>query len=124
MELMAVLNNSVDMLVHFFIKELEHSWRVKFADCKEFVYKDGVDQIKVIIDMKGTKQKDITNKQMLAVYKQLVLEVQRFFPCLVHKIYVLRRILDPMGTTDAIEFLIDKLSQTKTNDDFYDSMNT
>ena len=41
----------------------------------------------------------------------------------LQKIYVLRRILDPMGTTDAIEFLIDKLSQTKTNDDFYDSMN-
>ena len=38
----------------------------------------------------------------------------------LQKIYVLRRILDPMGTTDAIEFLIDKLSQTKTNDDFYD----
>ena len=42
----------------------------------------------------------------------------------LQKIYVLRRILDPMGTTDAIEFLIDKLSQTKTNEDFYDSMNT
>ena len=42
----------------------------------------------------------------------------------LQKIYVLRRILDPIGTTDAIEFLIDKLSQTKTNDDFYDSMNT
>ena len=42
----------------------------------------------------------------------------------LQKIYVLRRILDPMGTTDAIEFLIDKLSQTETNDDFYDSMNT
>ena len=42
----------------------------------------------------------------------------------LQKIYVLRRILDPMGTTDAIEFLLDKLSQKKTNDDFYDSMNT
>ena len=42
----------------------------------------------------------------------------------LQKIYVLRRILDPMGTTVAIEFLLDKLSQTKTNDDFYDSMNT
>ncbi len=30
----------------------------------------------------------------------------------------------PMGTTDAIEFLIDKLKQTKTNADFFDSMNT
>ena len=42
----------------------------------------------------------------------------------LHKIYVLRRILDPMGTIDAIEFLLDKLSQTKSNDEFYDSMNT
>ena len=40
------------------------------------------------------------------------------------KVYVLRRILAPMGTTDAIEFLIDKLRQTKTNSDFFDSMNT
>ena len=37
---------------------------------------------------------------------------------------MLRRILAPMGTTDAIEFLIDKLKQTKTNADFFDSMNT
>ena len=42
----------------------------------------------------------------------------------LHKIYVLRRILDPMGTIDAIEFLLDKLSQTKSNDEFYNSMNT
>ena len=42
----------------------------------------------------------------------------------LHKIYVLRRILDPMGTIDAIEFLLDKLSQTKSNNEFYDSMNT
>jgi transcription termination factor Rho len=39
------------------------------------------------------------------------------------KMYVLRRILNPMGTTDAIEFLIGKLKQTKTNSDFFDSMN-
>ncbi|MEZ5812667.1 MAG: transcription termination factor Rho [Rhizobiaceae bacterium] len=42
----------------------------------------------------------------------------------LQKIFVLRRILSPMGTTDAIEFLIDKLKQTKTNSDFFDSMNT
>jgi transcription termination factor Rho len=40
------------------------------------------------------------------------------------KMYVLRRILAPMGTIDAIEFLLDKLRQTKTNDDFFESMNT
>lgn len=42
----------------------------------------------------------------------------------LQKTYVLRRILNPMGTTDAIEFLIGKLKQTKTNSDFFDSMNT
>ena len=40
------------------------------------------------------------------------------------KMYVLRRILTPMGTVDAIEFLLDKLRQTKRNADFFDSMNT
>ncbi len=40
------------------------------------------------------------------------------------KMYILRRILLPMGTVDAIEFLIDKLKQTKSNDDFFDQMNT
>ncbi|MCT4576744.1 transcription termination factor Rho [Donghicola sp.] len=40
------------------------------------------------------------------------------------KTFVLRRILNPMGTTDGIEFLISKLKQTKTNSEFFDSMNT
>ena len=40
------------------------------------------------------------------------------------KVFVLRRILNPMGTTDAIEFLLSKLKQTKTNSEFFDSMNT
>jgi transcription termination factor Rho len=40
------------------------------------------------------------------------------------KMYVLRRILAPMGTIDAIEFLLDKLRTSKTNSDFFESMNT
>ncbi|HET8729299.1 MAG TPA: transcription termination factor Rho [Alphaproteobacteria bacterium] len=39
------------------------------------------------------------------------------------KMWVLRRILMPMGTTDAMDFLMDKLKHTKTNNDFFDSMN-
>jgi transcription termination factor Rho len=38
--------------------------------------------------------------------------------------YVLRRILNPMGTQDAIEFLLGKLKQTKSNSEFFESMNT
>ena len=40
------------------------------------------------------------------------------------KMYVLRRILAPMGTIDAIEFLLDKLRSAKNNADFFESMNT
>ncbi len=39
------------------------------------------------------------------------------------KMWVLRRILSPMGTVDAIEFLIDKMQGTKTNDSFFEKMN-
>ncbi len=42
----------------------------------------------------------------------------------LQKVYVLRRILNPMGTSDAIDFLLDKLRQTKSNEAFFDSMNT
>ena len=42
----------------------------------------------------------------------------------LQKTFVLRRILNPMGTTDAVEFLLSKLKQTKTNSEFFDSMNT
>jgi transcription termination factor Rho len=39
------------------------------------------------------------------------------------KMWVLRRILMPMGVTDAMEFLVDKLKHSKTNADFFQSMN-
>ena len=59
------------------------------------------------ITKSGTRKEDLlVDKDMLA------------------KMYVLRRILSPMGVTDAMEFLLDKLRQTKTNSDFFDSMNT
>ncbi len=42
----------------------------------------------------------------------------------LRKMFVLRRILNPMGTIDAMEFLLEKLRQTKSNDEFFNSMNT
>ena len=39
------------------------------------------------------------------------------------KMWVLRRILMQMGTVDAMEFLLDKIKDSKTNEDFFDSMN-
>ena len=40
----------------------------------------------------------------------------------LQKVYILRRILNPMGAQDAIEFLLDKLKQTKNNSEFFESM--
>ena len=40
------------------------------------------------------------------------------------KMYILRRILNPMGPMDGIEFLLDKLKQTKDNSEFFGSMQT
>ncbi len=45
-------------------------------------------------------------------------------PAELAKMFVLRRILSPMNTVDAMEFLLDKLRGTKTNADFFNSMNT
>ena len=42
---------------------------------------------------------------------------------ILSKTYVLRRIINPMGTLEAMEFLLDKLRLTKTNADFFNSMN-
>jgi transcription termination factor Rho len=40
------------------------------------------------------------------------------------KMWVLRRILNPMGPMDAMDFLLDKLKYSKNNNDFFDAMNT
>ncbi len=38
------------------------------------------------------------------------------------KMWILRRVLGPMGTSEGMEFLVDKLKTSKTNDDFFNSM--
>ena len=42
----------------------------------------------------------------------------------LQKMFVLRRILSPMGTSEAIEFLLSKLRVTKSNEEFFNSMNS
>lgn len=41
----------------------------------------------------------------------------------LQKMWVLRRILNPMGTVDAVEFLLGKMKETKNNDEFFNGMN-
>jgi transcription termination factor Rho len=57
-------------------------------------------------------QKSGTRKEELLVEKAAL-----------SKMWVLRRILLPMGVTDAMEFLLEKLKHSKSNNDFFDSMN-
>lgn len=42
----------------------------------------------------------------------------------LQKVWILRRILDPMGPQEGMEFLLEKIRMTKSNADFFDSMNT
>jgi transcription termination factor Rho len=57
-------------------------------------------------------QKSGTRKEELLVDKETL-----------QKMWILRRILNPMGTVDAVEFLLDKMRQTKNNDEFFSAMN-
>ena len=40
----------------------------------------------------------------------------------LQKMWILRKIMHPMGEVEAMEFLIDRLQMTKTNDEFFESM--
>ena len=57
-------------------------------------------------------QKSGTRKEELLVDKDTL-----------QKMWVLRRILNPMGTVDAVEFLLGKMKETKCNDEFFNGMN-
>ena len=41
----------------------------------------------------------------------------------LNRMWILRKVLNPLSTVESMEFLIDKLKQSKTNRDFLDSMN-
>lgn len=55
---------SAETLIRFMLKEVEHTWRNKFSDCQELVYKGGVEQLIIIVDLKGAKLKDLSNKHV------------------------------------------------------------
>ena len=82
----------------------------------------GTGNSEIILDRKLTDKRtwpamDITRsgtrKEELLVDKDML-----------SKMWVLRRILNPIGVVDSMEFLIEKLKDSKNNDDFFDSMNT
>ena len=50
-------------------------------------------------------------------------EEEMIKPQILSKMWVLRRILSGMTPGEAMEFLLGKMDKTKTNADFFDSMN-
>lgn len=67
---------------------MEHTWREKFDKCMEATGKI-VDQIRVVVDLKGATLKQLTNKNFNAIFKALVGDLTRQFPEIVHSVIVL-----------------------------------
>lgn len=55
---------------------MEHTWREKFDKCME-VFGRIVDQIKLVVDLKGASLKQLTNKQFNAIFKALVSDLSK-----------------------------------------------
>src|ERR1700691_2103679 len=98
---------------------IDAGWRMDEVIFEEF---KGTGNSEIILDRKVTDKRtfpaiDITRS---GTRKEELLVP----PDILKKMYVLRRILNPMGTMDAIDFLLDKLRNTKHNSEFFESMNT
>ena len=74
-------------MTKFIIRELEHTWREKFERCEQDK-KRAVDQIRIIIDMKGASLKQVTNKQLNLVWREIVKELAKRFPEFVNAIHI------------------------------------
>jgi hypothetical protein len=46
---------STNVLIRYILKEVEHTWRCKFPDCRS-------EQFTMIVDLQGLKLKDLSNK--------------------------------------------------------------
>jgi hypothetical protein len=79
---------SAETLIHYSLKEVEHTWRIKFEECHEKAHREGVDQMVLVVDLKGIKLKDLSNKQINVIFRSLLIEFQRFYPELMQKCYI------------------------------------
>lgn len=57
---------------------------MKFPECAGSSNKDAVDQIVMLVDMKGAKLKDLSNKQLNVIFRALLIEIQHFYPELLN----------------------------------------
>lgn len=80
-------NTTPDTVTKFIIRELEHSWREKFDRCEQ-VSKQKVDQMRLLIDMRGGTLKQIANKQLNLIWGELQRELSIRYPELVSHIHI------------------------------------
>lgn len=85
-ELLSVCNQ--ETIIKYMYKELEHTWREKFEKGEQ-VAKMQVDQIKLIVDMKGATLKQLTNKSSNQFFKQVFAELSKRFPEFIESVYIL-----------------------------------
>jgi len=79
----------VETVIKFMLKEVEHAWRVKFQECQTLVHPATVDQLVVVVDLKGANLKDLANKQLNLIFRTLLIELQRFYPELLYRCFIL-----------------------------------
>lgn len=77
-----------ESITKWIIKELEHTWREKFDRCEQAYKPQKVDQIRMIIDLKGATLKQITNKHLNLLWKEISKELNKRFPEFVHSIVI------------------------------------
>lgn len=78
---------NLDNVAKFIFRELEHAWREKFDRCEQEVG-GKVDQLRLIVDMKGATLKLISNKSLNEIWKAIIKEVSLRFPEFVHTVHV------------------------------------
>ena len=75
-------------ITKWIIKELEITWRDRFERCEQAYKPQKVDQIQIIIDLKGATLKQITNKHLNLLWAEISKELCKRFPEIVHKITI------------------------------------
>ena len=76
-----------ETVTKYIIRELEHAWREKFDTVKQQL-RLYVDQIRIVVDLKGATLKQIANRQLNMIWKEICKELAKRYPELVHSITV------------------------------------
>lgn len=92
----------------YFIKELEEMSREKLFKCN-------TDQFTLVIDMSGAKLKDLQNKNTQSILQALVELFSKYYPCIIHKIFVMNAPMFFDDIWESFSELVDHDSSDRSN---------